>query len=300
MKWGVLSGGNTAEREVSLASGDFVCEQLKALGEDFAAIVLEDDPVTPILEADVDAFVIALHGGWGEDGRIQSFLDLLGKPYTGSRPLSSALAMNKSAAKLVFTASGVPTPRWRRIRKPAEIEIALAELPAHLVIKPTAEGSSVGVQLAHRKGAKRTAEVALQLFDDILIEEFIDGKFLTVTVFDTARETRTLPPLEIVPLEGRLYDRRAKTQGLRRYNAEPELPATMAEHVKEVALSAHRALGCRGITRTDCIVTGDTNQIYVLEVNTIPGMGPTGNLVTTCAAAGIAGPSLARVLLDSV
>jgi D-alanine-D-alanine ligase len=295
----VLYGGNSSERDVSLASGSLVLDELRGLGVDAIPIRLDDSFVEPIVSAHADAFLIALHGGWGEDGRVQALLELMQMPYSGSRSFPSALAMNKDAAKSVFRAKGLLTPDWEIVRSKDELADAIARLGVPLILKPISEGSSIGLELLESPEHEPVSGPLLAQYGEMLAERFIEGRILTVTVLDVPPDPRSLCPLEIVPTKARIYDREAKREGYRDYVVKPNLPAAVLQYVSRVGWLAHRSLGCSGISRVDLVHT-PADETFVLEVNTVPGMGPTGNLVTTCEAQGISRRDLVQMLVNSI
>jgi D-alanine-D-alanine ligase len=295
---GVLYGGVTPEREVSLASGNLVLGELAAQGFKPVRLLVDGNPVPGVLGSGAERFVIALHGGWGEDGRIQSLLELCGFQYSGSRPLPSAIAMNKVISKRLFVSARIPTPRWVVVNSVDQAKQALGDLPLPWVAKPLAEGSSVGVTLLSEFDVEALGAL-LANHDQLLIEEYIEGLILTVPVLDVSGSETVVRPLQIVPTESPVYDRRAKSEGLRVYNPAPDVPDTDLMSISDVALRAHHDLGCSGITRVD-LVYSRVRGPFVLEVNTIPGMGPTGNLVTACSANGINRRDLVRLLLKTI
>lgn len=270
----VLYGGISAEREVSLASGRQVIAALREAGFDVTAIEVGADlrAVLAALDPAPDAVFNALHGRFGEDGTIQGILDYLGIPYTHSGVRASALAMDKAAAKAVFAHAGLPVAPHRII------DIAeLADhdpLPPPYVVKPVNEGSSVGVSIV-RPGDNRNAEiVAAWNFGPAMVEQYIPGRELTVGVLDD----HALIVTEILSGEV-FYDYHAKyAQGGSRHVVPAEIPTEIARRAMDIALAAHRALGCRGATRSDLRYDEATGRLVLLEVNTQPGMTPTSLL----------------------
>ena len=295
----VVYGGNNAERRVSLRSGETVSDQLLGLGFEVEAILVGENPVRSVLECRADGVIIMLHGGWGEDGRLQAFLELLGLPYSGSRPLSCAVAMNKVFAKNLFIAAGVPTPAWSVLRDMEELKGVATTLPLPWVVKPVSQGSSVGIALVEHLDDTTIVSSLLEQYDELLLESFVSGKILTVPVIDVPGESRPLGPLEIVPQRSKLYDAEAKYYGLKDYILQPELSPSALQAASDVAFQAHQALGCSGVTRVDLIYSLYAGP-FVLEVNTIPGMGSGGNIITACESQGISRQSLVGYLVASV
>ncbi|MFN3449074.1 MAG: D-alanine--D-alanine ligase [Roseococcus sp.] len=289
----VLYGGVSAEREVSLSSGRQVIAALREAGFEVTPIeVTEDLPAVlgALAAARPEAVFNALHGRFGEDGSIQGVLDWLGLPYTHSGVRASAVAMDKAAAKAVFRAHGLPVAE-HRVVSPAELAEA-DPLPRPYVVKPVDEGSSVGVAIL-REGDNRRREIALSWRHGprIMAESYIPGRELTVAVMGE----RALAVTEIATEAG-FYDYEAKyaAGGSRHLLPAPVHPA-IAEEALRVALAAHRALGCRGVSRADFRyddTTGEPGRLYLLEVNTQPGMTPTSLLPEQAAHLGIPFPDL--------
>lgn len=253
-------------------------------------------------ESRPDVAFLALHGRYGEDGTIQGFLELLGIPYTGSGVLASSLAMDKSAAKRVLAAEGIVVPdsveflcksgQWDRI----SVQNAVNEIGYSVMVKPSRQGSTIGMTKVNSADELNIAiEQAARYDSQILIEQFVTGTELTVGVIGND-EPFVLPVVEIVPAKG-VYDYEAKyTPGATAEIVPARISEEETELVQSVALAAHAALGCRGISRTD-IILGE-NGPYVLEINTIPGMTPTSLLPTAAAAAGIQFSKLLDMIIE--
>jgi len=293
---GVLMGGTSAEREVSLRSGKSVEAALRAQGLEVEAIDVGSDIVEELRGKRVEVAFIALHGRGGEDGTIQGLLEWLGIRYTGSGVLASALAMNKVYSKRLFQSSGLLTPPYRALRSVdnAAMSALLGELGLPVVVKPLEEGSTIGVSIVREE---EELEPAFQrAFDHgccILVEKYIPGKEITVGILGE----EPLPPIEIVPASG-FYDYRAKyTAGLTQYRVPPSLPRPLLSRIQEVGMGAHRALGCSGFSRVD-LRLDDDGAPYVLEVNTVPGMTETSLLPKAAAAAGYDFCALTRKILE--
>ena len=289
----VLYGGFSAEREVSLSTGRQVIAALRAAGYQVTPIeVTEDLPATigALSAAKPAAVFNALHGRFGEDGCIQGVLDWMGLPYTHSGVRASSVAMDKSAAKAVFQAHGLPIAQ-HRVVSPEELEEA-DPLPLPYVVKPVDEGSSVGVTIL-REGDNRRREIARNWRHGrrIMAESFIPGRELTVAVMGE----RALAVTEIAT-ENTFYDYEAKyADGGSRHLLPAPVDPSVAEEAKRVALAAHHALGCRGVSRSDFRyddTQGEPGKLYLLEVNTQPGMTPTSLLPEQAAHLGIPFPEL--------
>jgi D-alanine-D-alanine ligase len=294
---GVLMGGTSAEREVSLRSGKAIELSLRAQGLSVAGIDVGPDVVEKIGTAKVEVAFIALHGRGGEDGTIQGLLELLKIPYTGSGVLASALAMNKFYSKQIFQFRGLETPPYRIWKKGDELPASASCLDFGLpaVVKPVEEGSTIGVSIVREEGELEPAcEKAFQFGSRILIEKFIEGKEITVGILGE----EVLPPIEIVPSSG-FYDYRAKyTPGMTEYRMPAPLPRDLIRRVQEAGIKAHQVLGCEGFSRVDFRL-GEDAVPYVLEVNTVPGMTETSLLPKAAAVAGCDFQTLTRRILES-
>jgi D-alanine-D-alanine ligase len=267
-KIGVLLGGLSAEREVSLKSGAAVHEALLARGYDAVAIDVGRDLAQVLVRERVEVAFVCLHGRYGEDGAVQGVLELMGIPYTGSGVLASALAMNKIFAKQAFQAAGMIVAKYRVLKRGEPL--ATADLAAVLpcVVKPSQEGSSVGVSIVRSVGEISAAlEMAFAYDVEILVEEFIRGAEVQVGILDD----RALGAIEIVPKK-EFYDFEAKyTAGMAEHIFPARLSDDLYRKVLQAGELAHRALGCSGYSRVDFLVT-DAGECYILEVNTLPGM----------------------------
>jgi D-alanine-D-alanine ligase len=324
MKVAVLMGGRSSEREISLRTGRGIARALRGLGHEVAAVDAADGALLPpgheeagarpvaevqrlLLRAQVglvdvaavreaDVVFIALHGTFGEDGRIQSLLELAGKRYTGSGVLASALAMDKAMSKRVFLEVGVPTPRWR-LRHAGDTAGA-AEIAAcgglPVVVKPNEEGSTVGLTIVERAEDLAAAfATATACGHAILVEEYIPGRELTVAVLGE----KALPIVEIRPRTG-IYDYENKyTAGRTEYFCPADLPAPLADRIRDHGLRAAQALGCTGATRTDFRLN-PAGEAFCLEVNTIPGMTPTSLVPMAAQAAGLSSEAVVARMLE--
>jgi D-alanine-D-alanine ligase len=296
---GVLMGGCSAERDVSLRTGEGVADALDGLGYAVTRLVWSLDGAQPdelLRSCDVDVVFVALHGRGGEDGCVQGLLELRGIPYTGSGVLASALAMDKLKAKEMFRLHNVPTPPYyvvgRSDRDALEDLHGSFGFPA--IVKPRREGSSVGLaktsDLAELKAA---VDRALRFDDDVLVERFVRATEIHVGILNG----RVLGAIEVVPKNG-LYDYRAKyTPGMTEYICPPRASSTRLRGVMNLAERAARSLSCSGPCRVDLLVTEGENE-YVLEVNTLPGLTPTSLLPKIAAAAGFDYPSLCEAIVE--
>lgn len=297
----VLYGGISAEREVSLASGVKVIEALREAGYDVTPIDVGADIGAVIAELKAihpDAVFNALHGRFGEDGAIQGVLDWMGIPYTHSGVRASALAMDKSAAKAVFASAGLPIARGREVDI-TELEAA-DPLPLPYVVKPVNEGSSVGVEIIRSGDNRRAAVARAWAFGKVaLVEEFIPGRELTVAVMGD----RALAVTEILADAGVFYDYESKYAdgGSRHLIPAPVHPDAYARAL-DVALAAHKAIGCRGASRCDFRyddTAGEPGRLVLLEINTQPGLTPTSLLPEQAAHLGMSFPRLCAWMVEN-
>lgn len=295
----VLMGGRSAEREVSLNTGAQVASALAEKGHDIVCIdTLEHSFITQIVSAEPDVVFICLHGRFGEDGTVQGLLELLEIAYVGSGVLASALAMDKVMSKHFFSHAGIPTPDYVHVRAGEHVDAAqiAVRVGEKSVVKPANEGSALGVTIVHEPGelAGALAE-AFRYDDDVLVERFIAGVEVTVGVIGN-EDPIALPTLEIVP-EHEFYDYESKyVPGMSLHIIPARISESAALECQRLALAAHRALGCRGMSRADTIVDG-SGEVWLLETNTIPGMTKTSLLPDAARAAGIEFPELCERLV---
>jgi len=299
---GVIAGGDSPERAVSLVSGEQVHAALKQLGAQARLVQINNlDDLVPGLRG-IDIVFNCLHGGSGEDGTVQLLFEVLGIPYAGSGPLASALSMDKPRSKTVLAAKGVAVPRGQVYQKGSLeefLETACDTLGLPLVLKPWDQGSSVGVQIIDEDSELvAAASATLSQFGSLFVEEYIRGRELTAGILLINGEERALPLVEMRP-KNRYFDYEAKyTKGMTEFLVPAPLPAKTTQQVQKAALSAHRILGCRGFSRVD-LRLGDDGVPYVLEVNTLPGMTPTSDLPQAAAADGIDFPRLVEAMLQT-
>lgn len=294
---GVLLGGVSSEREISLKTGENVIAALQLRGYDTVAVPVTRDVMRQVAEAKIDVAFLALHGKYGEDGCVQGALELLGVPYTGSDVLGSALAMNKVKAKELFRLHNLPTPAYYLVREDdlARIDELHGGFGFPAVVKPCSEGSSVGVSIVRETGALAPAlEAALAYDSEVLVERYIPGMEVSVAVLDG----KALGAVEIVPQRG-FYDYQAKYEKGTEYFIPPRVSATRYANLLTLAEKAHTSLGCRGVTRVDLRVSERGNE-YLLEVNTLPGLTATSLVPRIAEAAGIPfGELCERILLGA-
>lgn len=304
----VLAGGLSFEREISLRSGRRVLDALRSAGVD-ASMRDADVTLLPAIEADPpDAIFIALHGAPGEDGSLRGVLDLCGVPYVGCDARAARLAWDKPSAKAVLREAGIRTPDWvalphdrfSELGAVAVLDRIVDRLGLPLMVKPAQGGSGLGATVIKDESELPAAMVGCFAYDQTaLVERFVDGVDVAVSVVDLGDGAHTLPAVEIVPSSD-VYDYAARyTAGLTTWHAPARLVPEVADRVAETALAAHRALGLRDLSRVDMIVDGD-GESHVLEVNVAPGMTETSLLPMAVAAAGQDLGKLLAELVDRV
>lgn len=294
----VLMGGLSREREISLKTGKAIAEALMRKGYRVRSIDVGRDIAEVLIRERIECAFVALHGRGGEDGTLQGMLELMGIPYTGSGVLASALAMDKVMAKKVFLCEGIPTPPFEVVKggDVGKRERVAISLSPPVVVKPSREGSTIGITVVRTNEELPPALETAKVYDDeILIESFIKGKEVTVAVLDEL----PLPIIEIAPKSG-FYDYRSKyTKGETEYILPARLSREKYLLSQEVALKAYRALGCSGCARVDLMVDEEGNP-YVIDVNTMPGMTETSLVPKAASYAGISFEDLAeRILLGA-
>ena len=299
---GVLAGGDSPERDVSLVSGEHVHRALVDLGRDARLIRIDDlDHLFSLLDG-TDLVFSCLHGGAGEDGTVQLFLDVIGVPYAGSDARACARAMDKVQSKKLFETMRVPTPPGLALANDnleAFVDKVREAFPAPYVVKPTNLGSTIGVARVDQEADLASAVAAvLDAHGSALVEPFIAGRELTVGILRDGDRDMPLPVIEI-RFPDALFDYQAKyTDGVAEFVAPAELPGEVARRVQEVSLRAHETLGCSGFSRVDLRLAEDGTP-YVLEVNTLPGMTPLSDLPRAAGAAGISFEALVERMLDT-
>jgi D-alanine-D-alanine ligase len=292
----VLQGGRSLERQVSLKSGARVEDALQRLGHAAVAIDAGTDLVSRLTDLRPDAVFVALHGRDGEDGTIQELLEVLGLPYTGSGVAACIRSWDKVLTKHLLRDEGIPTPDFHAFSETAFRELGAAQaLPAierqfdfPLVVKPAAQGSALGIKFARTAADVPAAIVSAFSYDrKVLLERYVPGRDLAVSIVEEDGVARALPIVEAVP-EGRdFYDFEARYEiGRTRFVCPAELPEGVAERTQELAVAAYRALGCTGFARVDLMLQED-GELYVLEANSVPGLTETSLLPQAADAAGI-------------
>ncbi len=298
----VIAGGDSPEREISLASGRRVAAALKELG--YPVIHSEITDLNEIVPAIRGTNVVfnCLHGGTGENGTVQLLLEAMEIFYTGSDPLASSLAMDKPRARETIAGKGLTVPEGMVYQR-GEIndfcDRVSEAIPFPLVLKPTDKGSSVGVRIVYDdKELRRQAAAVIEEFGTLLIERYIEGRELTVGIIEIEGEAHALPIVEIHPKRN-FYDYTAKyTPGMSEFLVPAPLPKELTLQVQRAALTAHHALGCRGFSRVDLRLSNEEIP-YILEVNTVPGMTEMSDLPQAAAAAGIKFTELVEYMLQS-
>lgn len=289
-KIGILMGGPSSEREISLKSGKAVYEAISRLGFNVVSIDIKTDNIQEnirlIKSSKISCAFLALHGRFGEDGQIQGILDILNIPYTGSGALASRLAMDKIAARQIFSLYGINVPRYKTIDKCSYSGINWRmnnRLSFPVVVKPSTHGSSIGLSIVDKvENFDKAIELAFSFDEKVLIEEYVSGREVTVGVLDE----KALPVVEIVP-KNRFFDYEAKYKtGMTDYIVPAQLESEIVAKVQETALLAHKLLGCSGCSRVDVILDSN-NTPFVLEVNTIPGFTETSLLPKAAKAQGV-------------
>lgn len=303
-KIGVLLGGRSAEREVSLRTGEAIYRALLEKGYDAVKIDVDLDIAENLKRQGVELAFIALHGKYGEDGTIQGLLEMLDIPYTGSDVLASAVAMNKIATKKILRAEGIPTPDycvvtgWEYKNKPVqETEQKIMALGLPVVIKAATQGSTIGITFVHEPEDIRSGlEEAFKYDSSALVEKMVPGMEITASVLGNQQPV-VLPLIEIVSATG-VYDYEAKyTVGMSEHIIPPRTSREIQDRISALARRTYEAIGCRGLARVDFMVD-EAGQPYVLEVNTIPGMTETSLFPDAARAAGISFPELVEKLVS--
>lgn len=298
---GVLMGGLSGERPVSLRSGRNCLNALVKNGYRAVEIDALQDVGRRLQDAGVEVAFLALHGRYGEDGTIQGLLEFMGIPYTGSGVLASALGMNKVAAKKVVAASGLPTPGYVEVAPGDDPRQAAAHIEQNLglpvMLKPVQEGSSLGVSKCNSaEQLERYLNAGLSEFGRMVAEQFISGMEITVGVIDRGGRFEALPILELVP-KNEFYDYEAKyTEGMTEFILPARLGPDVYQRAGETAVAVFGALGCRGYSRVDMMVDAEGTPWFI-EVNTLPGMTELSDLPAQARAAGISYEDLVEAIL---
>lgn len=303
-KVAVLMGGTSAEREVSLMSGQGVLQALRARGVDAHAFDPAEKDLGDLRREGFSRCFIALHGRHGEDGTVQGALELLGIPYTGSGVMASSVAMDKVMTKRLWIGDGLPTPShvWLAPdqQSPEGVDAVPTALGLPLIVKPPREGSSIGVTKVSRPDGMQAAVALSARYDpDVLCEEFIDGEEVTCAVVGAGASARALPVVRIVAPEG-AYDYQHKyfTDDVQ-YQCPSGLPSSEEAEIQRIVLAAYRSLGCRGWGRADLMIRASDRKPFLLEMNTSPGMTSHSLVPMSARAAGVSYEDLCLGVLAS-
>jgi D-alanine-D-alanine ligase len=297
-KVGVLMGGLSEEREISLKTGKAILKALSDKGYNAHPIDVGHDLAEALVREKIECAFIALHGRFGEDGTAQGMLEMMRIPYTGSGVLGSALAMHKIMAKRIFISENIPTPSFEALSREAIEKNNMKDFsfPLPLIVKPAREGSTIGISIVQsREELGPALKKAGKYDEEILIETFLKGKEITVSVLGDL----PLPVIEIVP-KGGFYDYHSKyTKGETQYIIPARMPREKYLHAQEISLKAFRTLGCSGFARVD-LMTDESDDSFVIDVNTVPGMTETSLFPKAAAYAGIPFEDLVeRILLGA-
>ena len=295
----LLAGGSSGEREISLLSGEGARGALAEAGFDVTVIdPSQKDELSLLLTEHFDVAFLCLHGKGGEDGSIQGFLETTGIPYTGSGVWASSLAIDKEKAKVFYRAEGIPTPESIVIEKGDAVspDDIVAQVGERCVVKPSTEGSSLGVFIVEDPSdLKEAIDQAFEVGDRLLVERYVEGRELTVAVIGN-EDARALPVIEIIP-RSESYDFDSKyAPGGSEHLCPAPLDEETTNRVMSLAERAHRALGCAGMSRSDFLLDGD-GVAWILETNTVPGMTETSLLPDAARAADISFPELCTRLI---
>ena len=299
-KIAVLCGGMSSEAEVSRRSGKGCYEALLRLGYKNTDLVEVDENIAQKLkDGKYDYAYNALHGKYGEDGCIQGILEILKIPYTGCGVMSSAVCMHKEYTKRILsTCKDIPMAKSVFVRKGDDVEKMTSELKFPVITKPVSEGSSFGMTKVNTPKELISAyEEAIKYNDDVLVEEFIDGFFVTVGVLEQDGKNFATEILEIRP-KNEWYDFEAKyTAGMSEFILPAQISKELTKRIKDIAVKSHETAGCRGVSRVDFMISKD-NTPYVLEINTSPGMTSTSDLPAQAKVMGISYDNLVQIILN--
>jgi D-alanine-D-alanine ligase len=308
----VLKGGDSLERQVSLRSGAQVQDALERLGYETVAVDVGPDFVSRLLNDRPDAAFVALHGGDGENGTVQELMEAIGVPYTGSGPAACMRCADKVLAKHLMGEAGIPTPDFRAFREPSIKGLgagaALADvggwLEFPLVVKPASQGSALGVKFA--KDAQELPGAIVGAFSyarKILLERYVAGRELAVGVLDPASPAQSpvaLPVVEAIPREEDFYNYESRYHiGMTTFVCPAELPEETTERAQALAVEVYELLGCHGFARVDMMLEEDSDRLWVLETNVVPGLTETSLLPQAADAAGIEFDQLVERILTS-
>ena len=308
-KVAVLAGGSSFERQVSLRSGARVEDALERLGHEVVAIDAGADLIKRLRDEQPDAAFVAMHGRDGEDGTVQELLEILGIPYTGSGVPACVRAMDKVLTKHGLVEAGIPTPEFFSFNQTAFRELGAADaLPAieerlrfPIVVKPAGQGSALGIKFARTAADVPGALVSAFSYDSkVLLERYVQGRDLAVSVLEGPDGASALPVVEAVPVGGGDYDFQARYEiGRTDFICPADIPSGVTEQAQELALKTYELLGCFGFARVDLMLDDETGELFVLEVNPIPGLTETSLLPQAAEEAGIGFDGLVARILES-
>jgi D-alanine-D-alanine ligase len=310
MRVAVLKGGRSLERQVSLRSGALVGDALERLGHEVLAIDVGPDLVAQLTAGRPDVAFVALHGRDGEDGTVQELLEVMGIPYTGSGVSACIRAADKVLAKHAMRDHDIPTPDFYAFNETALQALGAAQaLPAiedrlefPIVVKPARQGSALGIKFARVAADVPAALVAAFSYDrKVLLERFVRGRELAISILDLNGSPTALPIVEALPDQEDFYDFEARYEiGRTRFVCPAELDDGVADRANAIALKVYSLLGCAGFARVDLMLSADTGDLFVLEVNPIPGLTETSLLPQAADAAGISFDELVARILTAV
>ena len=302
----VLKGGRSLERQVSLRSAARVEDALDRLGHEVMSIDAGVDLIRRLRAAEPDVVFVAMHGRDGEDGTVQELLEILGLPYTGSSVLACIRAMDKVLTKYLLLEAGVPTPDFFAFNETAFRELGAAEaLPAieerlefPIVVKPASQGSALGIKFARTAADVPAALVAAFSYDSkVLLERHVEGRDLAVSILEGRDGPEALPVVEAVPRDENFYDFESRYEiGRTTFVCPARLPEAVTARAHELALETFRLLGCYGFARVD-LMLGESDELFVLEANPIPGLTDTSLLPQAAEAAGVGFDDLVERIL---
>jgi D-alanine-D-alanine ligase len=312
----VLKGGGSLERTVSLRSGARAQQALARLGHEAIAIDAGPELVAQLHECSPDAAFVALHGRDGEDGTVQGLLEAIGVPYTGSGPAACMRCTDKALAKYLMREAGIPTPEFTAIKETAIKELGVAAalvdieraLGFPLVVKPASGGSALGIKFARTSEELPGAIVGALSYDrKVVLERYIKGRDLAVSVIDAAADADrpghaplALPVVEAIPREEEFYNYESRYEiGMTTFVCPAELAPDTTARAQELAVQVYKLLGCHGVARVDLMLEQDSDELWVLETNVVPGLTETSLLPLAADAAGIGFEDLLQRILDS-
>jgi len=299
-KVAVLMGGSSSEREVSLMSGTGVLEALRSRGVDAHAFDPAQRGLDELVREGFQRVFIALHGRFGEDGTVQGALELLRIPYTGSGVMASAIAMDKVYTKRIWTTHDLPTPGFMVARSAADVRTAAERFGLPMAVKPSREGSTIGfTKVGSLDQCTAAYDIARRHDDDVLCEQFVDGRELTVPILGTGAQARALPVIEILAPAGN-YDYQNKYfRNDTRYECPADLPPDLTRHIQALSVAAFHAVGCEGWARVDVMLRRADLAPFLLEVNTSPGMTSHSLVPMGARAEGLSYEDLCLQVLES-